>query len=178
MLAAGYDRQAARWTRRCGGWTSDDADRGWAMLALAAPDDVADVGVGRITRFIGRDKSPGKMRSALLVAGLAGLGRIERRHAPNSSTAATASASATRRSWTRMIDGAAARGQAGTVLVLTGTGFQTPSFEQVPVVAPLSCGRRAQAHRTGLHRADDRRRGALPDVTDGRPRRWSIASST
>ena len=35
-------------------------------------------------------------------------------------------------SWTTMIDAAAARGQAGTVLVLTGTGFQTPLFERVP----------------------------------------------
>ncbi len=35
-------------------------------------------------------------------------------------------------SWTRMIDGAAGGGQAGTVLVLTGTGFQTPSFLQLP----------------------------------------------
>jgi hypothetical protein len=31
-----------------------------------------------------------------------------------------------------MIDSAAGRGQAATVLVLTGTGFQTPNFEQLP----------------------------------------------
>ena len=31
-----------------------------------------------------------------------------------------------------MIDAAAGRGQAGTVLVLTGTGFQTPRFDQLP----------------------------------------------
>ena len=31
-----------------------------------------------------------------------------------------------------MIDAAAARGQAGTVLVMTGTGFQTPSFDDDP----------------------------------------------
>jgi len=35
-------------------------------------------------------------------------------------------------SWTKMIDAAAARGQGGTVLVLTGTGFQTPVFDRVP----------------------------------------------
>jgi hypothetical protein len=35
-------------------------------------------------------------------------------------------------SWTRIIDAAGARGQAGTVLVLTGTGFQTPVWRQVP----------------------------------------------
>ena len=31
-----------------------------------------------------------------------------------------------------MIDAAAARGQGGTVLVLTGTGFQTRAFDRVP----------------------------------------------
>jgi hypothetical protein len=31
-----------------------------------------------------------------------------------------------------MIDAAAARGQGGTVLVLTGTGFQTPQWDRVP----------------------------------------------
>ena len=35
-------------------------------------------------------------------------------------------------SWTRMIDAAGVKGQGGTVLVLTGTGFQTPSFERLP----------------------------------------------
>ena len=87
------------------------------------------------------------MRSALLVAGLAGLGRISADTA-NRSTAATASASATSTSWTRMIDAAAARGQAGTVLVLTGTGFQTPSFDQRAGRAPVSCGHR-RSNRTG-----------------------------
>jgi hypothetical protein len=33
-----------------------------------------------------------------------------------------------------MIDAAAVRGQAGTVLVLTGTGFQTASIGQLPAV--------------------------------------------
>jgi hypothetical protein len=31
-----------------------------------------------------------------------------------------------------MIDRSAALGQAGTVLVLTGTGFQAPSFDGIP----------------------------------------------
>jgi hypothetical protein len=31
-----------------------------------------------------------------------------------------------------MIDAAAARGQGGTILVLAGTGFQTPYFDRVP----------------------------------------------
>jgi hypothetical protein len=109
-----------------------DADRCWAMLALAIPN-IANASTSRINAFIRRDKSPNRQRSALLVGGLAGLGRID---------AATAN-SLNRRyglglnrqsSWTKMIDAAAGRGQAGTVLVLAGTGFQTPRFEQLPAV--------------------------------------------
>jgi hypothetical protein len=112
--------------------SDEDSDRCWAMVALGAPN-IANVGSGRVNAFIRRDKSAGKLRSALLVAGLAGLGRID----------ASTSNSLNRRyglglnrqsSWTKMIDAAAGRGQAGTVLVLTGTGFQTTSFAQVPAV--------------------------------------------
>lgn len=132
MLAAGYDRAAARWIPVIRRMDGEGADRSWAMVALAAPDPRGlDLSFGRISSFIGRDKSPGKVRSTLLVAGLAGLGRI--------STSAAQSLSrrhglgvGRQTSWTRMIDGAARRGQAGTVLVLTGTGFQTPTFANVP----------------------------------------------
>jgi len=132
MLAAGYDRDAARWAgvrRRMGG---EAGDRCWAMLALSAPDPRSlDLSVARITGFIGRDKSEGRVRSALLVGALAGLGRIN----------AAAAESLSRRYglgvgrqsvWTRMIDAAAGRGQSGTVLVLAGTGLQTSDFGRVP----------------------------------------------
>ena len=130
MLAAGYDRAAARWIPAVGGMDDVDADRCWAMLALAAPD-IADVGNGRVNAFIRRDKSPGKVRSAFLVAGLAGLGRISTDTA-NSLNRRYGLGLGTTTSWTRMIDSSAGRGQAGTVLVLTGTGFQTPNWDRVP----------------------------------------------
>ena len=75
MLAGGYDQAAARWFPAVNSMDDEDNDRCWAMLALAAPN-VADVGTGRVTAFIRRDKSRDRVRSALLVAGLAGLGRI------------------------------------------------------------------------------------------------------
>ena len=75
MLAGGYDQAAARWIPAVNGMDDEDSDRCWAMLALAAPN-VADVGTSRINSFIRRDKSRDHVRSALLVAGLAGLGRI------------------------------------------------------------------------------------------------------
>ena len=130
MLAAGYDQAAARWIPAVNRMDDEDSDRCWAMLALAAPN-VADVGTSRINSFIRRDKSRNHVRSALLVAGLAGLGRISTDSA-NSINRRYGLGLGHVTSWTQMIDAAAARGQGGTVLVLTGTGFQTPQFVRVP----------------------------------------------
>jgi len=130
MLAGGYDEAAARWIPAVNGMDNAASDRCWAMLALAAPN-VADVGEGRISSFIRRDQSRDKVRSALLVAGLAGLGRISADTANNLNRRYGLGLGHVT-SWTTMIDAAAARGQPGTVLVLTGTGFQTPVFERVP----------------------------------------------
>ena len=130
MLAAGYDQEAARWVSAVGGMEDENADRCWAMLALASPG-IADVGTGRVSAFIRRDKSPHRTRSALLVAGLAGLGRLSNDDA-NTLNRRYGLGLGRSTSWSRMIDEAAGRGQGGTVLVLTGTGFQTSSFAQVP----------------------------------------------
>jgi hypothetical protein len=130
MLAAGYDRAAARWIPAVSGMDDENGDRSWAMLALAAPD-IADVGSGRIGAFIRRDKSPNKLRSAFLVAGLAGLGRISTDTA-NSLNRRYGLGLGGSTSWTRIVDASAGRGQSGTVLILTGTGFQTPNWNKVP----------------------------------------------
>lgn len=130
MLAGGYDHAAARWIPAVNGMDSADSDRCWAMLALAAPN-IADVGTGRINSFIRRDNSKDKVRSALLVAGLAGVGRISTDTA-NSLNRRFGLGLGHVTSWTSIIDAAAARGQPATVLVLTGSGFQTPSFDRVP----------------------------------------------
>ena len=130
MLAAGYDEAAARWIPAVNGMDDANGDRCWAMLALAAPN-IADVGTGRVSAFIRRDKSPQKVRSALLVAGLAGLGRISTETANSLNRRYGLGLGATT-SWTRSIDDSAAKGQAGSVLVLTGTGFQTANWDRVP----------------------------------------------
>jgi hypothetical protein len=130
MLAAGYDRAAARWLSAAGGMSDEEGDRCWAMLSLGAPG-IANVGTGPIGAFIRRDTSPHKVRSAFLVAGLAGLGRISTDTA-NSFNRRYGLGLGTTTSWTKIIDASAGRGQAGTVLVLTGTGFQTSNWDRVP----------------------------------------------
>ena len=132
MLSAGYDRSASRWVEAIDDMDDANADRCWAMLALSAPDGVnVDVASRRITQFIDRDGSKDKQRSALLVAGLAGLGRISQDTA-NSINRRYGLGLGRSTEWTKVIDEAAARGQAGTVLVMAGTGLQTAVWDKVP----------------------------------------------
>ena len=132
MLAAGLDSDAARWASVVDEFDDAVADRCWAMLALAAPDaSRLDLSGGRISNFISRDDSRAKHRSALLVGALAGLGRIgaeqaddlNRRHGLRIER---------RSRWTQMIDASAAQRQSGTVLVLVGTGLQSPDLDRIP----------------------------------------------
>lgn len=131
MLAGGFDREAARWARVVQRMDDGPADASWAMLALGSSNDGIDTSFGRVNAFIGRDKSKGKVRSALLVAGLAALGRIDGRSAARLDSRHNLMIDRPTR-WTRMIDGAARRGQAGTVNVLAATGMQTRTLDTVP----------------------------------------------
>ena len=132
MLAGGYDRHAARWATAVRRMDGSAADQSWAMLALGAPETRGlDLSFGRVNAFISRDQSPGKKRSALLVAGLAGLGRLDGGSADRlNSRHGLAIGHRTR--WTNMIDGSAALGQSGSVLVLAAAGFQADGFQHLP----------------------------------------------
>jgi hypothetical protein len=134
MLAGGFDREAARWTGAVRRMNDENADRCWAMLVLAAPRTQGlDLSFGRINAFIGRDSSPGKQRSALLVAGLAGLGRIDARTAGRLNSR-HGFGLGRQNNWTNTIDGASIRRQGGTVAVLAGVGMQAESLGQVPAL--------------------------------------------
>lgn len=132
MLAAGMDREAARWANAVGRMDDEAADRAWAMLALASPDGTqVDVSAGRVNAFVSRDESVGKKRSALLVAGLAALGRLDVGTASRLNNRYKLKIERTT-PWAQMIGAAARRNQRGSVLVLAGTGLQSASFESLP----------------------------------------------
>ncbi len=132
LLAGGFDREAARWAPVLDDMDDQFSDRCWAMLALGAPATQGiDLGGGRLGSFISRDESAGKQRSALLVAGLAGLGRISGSAAGQLSQRHGLGLGG-RSQWTRMIDGASMRRQAGTVALLAAVGMQAPDFKSVP----------------------------------------------
>lgn len=130
MLAAGLDREAARWSGVVDGMDDAQGDAVWAMLAVGARDE-ARIDVGRLSSFIGRDSSRGKHRSALLVGALAGLGRIDSDQLNELNRQHRLRLERVSR-WTQMIDASAALRQAGTVMVLTGTGFQGSQLDRLP----------------------------------------------
>ena len=131
MLAGGYDREALRWRTAVEDMDDEPRDRCWAMLSLGAPD--FRVSGGDIAGFIGNDESVGKQRSALLVAGLAGMGRISTAEAGRLNKRYGFGLGRSNE-WTRTIDGASSRGQAGTIALLAGTGLQADGFSSVPAL--------------------------------------------
>jgi hypothetical protein len=125
MLAAGLDANAMRW--------ADQADVGttaWALLVLAAPTRTQPISSGAIDSFRSNDASQNSRKSAFLLAGLAGLGRITPDSA--SSLASSMAIDLSRQTrWTRMIDSAAEVDNAALVALLAGLGMQGDSWAKM-----------------------------------------------
>ncbi len=122
MLTAGLDSPAMAWRD-----TVRRGTDGWAMLALA---DRAPGSRVSGSDFDAYRSAADRRRAQLLFAGLAGLGRLEiadaRREAGMLDVAVGAS-----NSWTRAIDLAARRGDAGTVTLLAAVGMQSRNWALV-----------------------------------------------
>jgi hypothetical protein len=124
MLAAGLDRNASRWAN-----VVEEGSLGWALIALTRPNRDG-VGQGAVQSFVSGDNSEKQRKSAFLVAGLAGLGRLS-----DSDAGALAGdlgidlARQTR--WSRAIADAATVGNPALVVLLAGLGMQGTSWEQM-----------------------------------------------
>jgi len=131
MLSAGLDRQAMRWWPLVAAGDETDTAEAWALLAVAAPRPMA-VSEGRIKAFANRDDSVrGRHRAALLVAALAGLGRIEGRMVDDLSSRYGADLEGMDR-YLRRLDEAAVAGRGGEVALLAAIGMQTEHWSGVP----------------------------------------------
>jgi hypothetical protein len=124
MLAAGLDRDALAWRD-----VVEEGSLGWALIVLSAPRS-GGVAQGDVESFIGDDTSPSSRKSAFLVAGLAGLGRL------NQGDAATLADDlgfdlARQTRWSRAISRAAEVGNPTLVTLLAGLGMQGASWEQM-----------------------------------------------
>jgi hypothetical protein len=125
MLSAGMDGEAARWGSVIE--ANGSSDKAWALLALGAPRLNVAVDSSRIGAFMSADDSPGQRRGPMLVAGLAGLGRISMDQAASSGFRP-----GTGDVWTQAIDQAAQQRAPGSVVLLAAVGLQSASWAGVP----------------------------------------------
>lgn len=125
MLSAGLDRQAARWA----GLVEEAglSDRAWALLAVGTPRPSVALDSGRLDAFGDADDSAGGRRTRLLVAALAGLGRIG---ADQAAQAGLGLGQQDR--WTQAIDQAARDRAPGAVALLAAVGMQTGDWSGIP----------------------------------------------
>ena len=124
MLTAGLDRDALSWRT-----VVEEGSLGWALIALAAPSSDR-IGQGGVETFIGDDDSVGARKSAFLVAGLAGLGKVSEGDA--GSLAGDVGLDLERQTrWTRAISRAAEVNNPALVVMLAGLGMQGTSWAQM-----------------------------------------------
>lgn len=125
MMTAGFDKSAASWID-----VASEGSLGWGLLMVGSPGMEGEISYGQLDSFYDEDDSDGYIKSKMLLAGVAGLGRT------NADIMAEFSEeleiSLTRESnWTRAITAAAARGESGTVVLLTAAALQGKSWAKV-----------------------------------------------
>ena len=124
MLAAGLDRDALAWRN-----VVEEGSLAWGMIVLSAPRS-NDVGQSAVDSFMDNDDSSGSRKSAFLVAGLAGLGRLSQSDA--GALADDLGIDLARQTrWSRAISRAADVNNPTLVALLAGLGMQGTSWEQM-----------------------------------------------
>jgi hypothetical protein len=126
MMTGGFDSQAARWLPLV-----DQGSLAWGILAAGAPDWQNQLSLGALEDFQGNDDSENYQKSALLAAGLAGLGRIASGTLTDFSSDLEINI-ARETAWSRAIRAAASRGESGTVVLLAAAGLQVADWSKVP----------------------------------------------
>lgn len=124
MLTAGLERDALRWSELV-----DEGSLAWAQLVLANPDGDAVSG-GDFDSFAGDDTSAGQRKAQMLLAGLAGLGRMDEGDVGDYASDLGVSL-AGETAWTRQISAAARVENRALVALLAGLGMQGDDWEQM-----------------------------------------------
>lgn len=125
MLAAGLDRNAMRWAQ-----VVSEGSEAWALLAVANPNGGNSVDSGAVDSFLDDDDSADLRKSAFLLAGLAGLGRIDSGDLADFSD--RVGVNLTRSSaWSDKIGRAGELGNSTLVALLAGLGMQGDSWDRM-----------------------------------------------
>jgi hypothetical protein len=128
MLAAGLDQNALRWAPQ-----AEAGSLAWGQLVLANPLSSGPVGGGDLDSFYDNDKSDQRRKSRFLVAGLAGLGRVDRQVANGFAGQLGIDLDRQTR-WTRLIVQAADANNQALVVLLAGVGMQGDGWDKMTSV--------------------------------------------
>lgn len=128
MLTAGLDRNAMRWAA-----VVPAGSEAWGLLAIASPNKLSAVNGDTLASFQSSDESSGGLRSRFLLAGLAGLGRVDNDTARTFGQKIGVDLSRQTR-WTRAIDGAADSNNPALVALLAGFGMQGSGWDKMTAV--------------------------------------------
>lgn len=131
MLSSGYDRNAAQWVGAAEALDGEARERAWALLAVGLPGDEAGRLGDRMQSFINADRSDKAVASRMLVAALAGLGRISADNARELAGQLDMTLSANPR-WSQALGRAASLRAKGTVMLLAAAGLQVPRWSELP----------------------------------------------
>ncbi|KGB51808.1 hypothetical protein FG91_03856 [Sphingopyxis sp. LC81] len=118
MLAGGYDENAIAWVP-----TVSVGSRAWGVLAVGSPRPLTGMSAGAVGQFAGDDDSADTLRSKFLLAGLAGLGRLDASAAASAADDLEVDLGKQTR-WSRAIMAAAERREPGMVALLAAAGMQ------------------------------------------------------
>ena len=118
MLAGGYDANALAWVP-----TVSVGSRAWAVLAVGSPRALSGMSAGAVDRFSDDDDSADTLRSKFLLAGLAGLGRLDANAAASAAGDLGVDLGKQTR-WSRAIMTAAERREPGMVALIAAAGMQ------------------------------------------------------
>ncbi|MFM6950959.1 MAG: hypothetical protein ACKOW1_08060 [Novosphingobium sp.] len=128
MLAAGLDGNAMRWASQ-----AEVGSLTWAQLALASPSRGNPVSAGALESFYSDDDSDNYRKSRFLLAGLAGLSRVDQSTASDFASKLEINLNRQTR-WTRLIDQAADVNNAALVCFLAGVGMQGDGWDKMTSV--------------------------------------------
>ena len=124
MLAAGLDRNALRWSS-----VIEQGSAPWGLLVFAQPNGDT-VSSGSLDSYIGGDTSADQRKSKFLLAGLAGLGRLD--EGTVAGAAGQLGVDLQRRSaWSLRIDRAGELRNGALVALLAGVGMQGESWDRM-----------------------------------------------
>lgn len=128
MFSAGLDTYASGWLPTV---RAADMPLAWGYLAVGAPRPTGDVTSGAIQSFGSAADDAGELRSRLLFAGLAGLGRI-----PSGDVQTMAEQFEVpvgrRSAWSDALEQAVQRKSVGAVAVLCAVGLQAERWSDIP----------------------------------------------